>query len=1272
MSSSTKPKTKTKSGIRNEKTKSANKSKSSSKKDNNANFDNITTDNGETNKKQFQYNKMTLKEHVITLPDTYIGSIEPKISKEYIFDDLNQCIFAKEISLNPGFCNIFEEVLVNAFDQFNRVRHKNKDLKGRNKLKPVTEIRVNINKLSGEISVYNNGEGIAIDIHPKEKVYIPQMIFGELLTSGNYNMKEEKITGGKNGFGAKLTNIFSKYFKIETVDRYKKLKYEQVFRNNLNVKEKHVITEYKREPYTKITYIPDYERFGITGSIPDETIALFKKRVYDIIPCSDGIIDVYFNDKKIDIKTFKDYMSLYVQKKIFVKTPDTRLIPENEEDVSGNDEQMLDEEYDKIIGSDDNFPIIHQKINDRWSIGMCLSPTVGFKQISFVNGINTTRGGRHVDYITKQITSYLVNYIHKKRHIRVKESMIKENIMIFLVSTIVNPSFDSQTKETLTTNKGKFGSECVIPPKLIEELGSSGVISRAINLNSFHEKQLLTKTDGKKKSRLHDIEKLDDAKYAGTRHSKECTLILTEGDSAKVTAVAGVSEIKKGRELYGIYPLRGKLLNTRGENKEKLIASNQEITDLKRILGLQEGKVYTNIDGLRYGKIMIMTDQDVDGSHIKGLIINFIASRWPSLIKIKDFIINFLTPIVKAKHKTIKTKSYNFYNLFDFEEWMKVNENGKKYNIKYYKGLGTSSPKESKEYFKDPKHIIYDYDEMSHEKIDLAFNCKRADDRKSWLSEYDNSNIINTKDLNITYNDFIDKELIHFSNYDNKRSIPSVYDGLKPSQRKILYCCFKRKLVKEIRVAQLAGYVSEHGAYHHGEASLNGAIINMAQNYVGHKNINILEPNGQFGSRLKGGKDSAQPRYIHTCLTKISNIIFDKRDEPIYNYTMDDGDKVEPYFYVPIIPMVLVNGTDGIGTGWSTGVPQFNPIDIVKNLKLLMDGQSPKEMVPYFRGFKGKIKKVSKNSWITKGVYAIKDLSTVIITELPVGVWTDNFKVHLDFMLNNVIGEVKKRGNIITRRGDAVKSKNNFVYLKDYINDSSESQVHFTLKFDKKILNDLLNDIDKDGINKFEKLFKMVGKISCNKKLNLYNQFGKLTTYDSPEEILEDYFELRSSYYIKRREYLINELKKVVLLIKVKVKFILDIINKKIIVNNRSKTNIYEQLEKLDYPKMNNGLLYIKTDKMYKDGDFDYLIRMPIYNLTKERIEELKSELDKVETELSILESKSKFDLWKEDLKEFEREYKIFMTSYYKYMGFNPREIVGSKTKRLIIKDKHL
>ena len=1092
-----------------------------------------------------KYQKKTQLEHIRDLPDSYIGSIEFKESNEYIIVEIGgkDAIKQKIIQINPGFINIVEEILVNAIDAFSRTEQKNKTLKGKHKMKEVTKIDISIDT-EGKISIFNNGDGIDIAEHPTEKIYIPQMIFGELLTSGNYDKSEEKITGGKNGYGAKLTNIYSTYFKIETIDRHRKLKYEQEFKNNLDIKEKPVITKYKKEPYTQITFVPDYDKFGME-TISQDMMALIKKRAYDIVATTNGKVEVSFNGEKISVKDFKSYMSLYIDK--------------NE-----SSSISVSESNDTEDTSEDENVFVHQVINDRWMVGACLTPTFGCKQVSFVNGINTTRGGKHVDYIIKQFTSHIVSYIKKKKKIDVKENVIKENIMIFVISTIVNPSFDSQTKETLTTNKSKFGSECIVPIKMIEELGNMGVVERAINLSKFQDTQLLIKTDGKKKSKILDIEKLDDAKYAGTKYSKECTLILTEGDSAKAMAVAGISVITNGRNYYGIYPLRGKLLNTRGDCKEKMIANNQEIIDIKRIMGLQEGREYKNIDSLRYGKIMIMTDQDVDGTHIKGLFINFM-SKWPSLLKIDGFINGFLTPIIKVKKG--KKTSINFYNINDYEIWAGKNSS-KGWTSKYYKGLGTSTPNEAKEYFRDFKKMDYIWEDdngVSSNSIDMAFNSKRADDRKIWLSKYDAKSNVDTNLSQLTYSEFIDKDLIHFSNYDNHRSIPSMCDGLKPSQRKILYCSFKRNLVKEIRVAQLSGYVSENGAYHHGEMSLNGAIINMAQNYVGNSNINLLEPIGQFGSRLKGGKDSAQPRYIHTHLTTLTNIIFDKRDNPIYTYTDDDGQKVEPYFYVPILPMILINGSEGIGTGWSSGVPQFNPLDIIKNIKKMMKDEEPVEMTPWVRGFKGTIKKLSKNHWITRGIYNLSDLTTVVITELPVGMWTDNYRMLLDsIMIGEPINNKNKNGTKGRGRGqgrgrgttqdkeDKDSKKEKIIYLKDYTNESSESEVRFILKFDKKILNNLISSIDKSGLNGFEVMFKMTSKISCDKKLNVYNDKCKLVNYTNVEDILKDYYKIRVEYYQLRKTYMMQLMESNLMLISVKVKFILDIINKKIIVNNRN------------------------------------------------------------------------------------------------------------------------
>lgn len=1218
-----------------------------------------------------KYEKKTHLQHIKDLPETYIGSIQKEKSVQWIVEHLSQSnnlngsnnieqnsednntlsgdngdnvendenqvyenilipdanilkkikIINKEIEYPPGLMNIIEEILVNAFDNRNRVRQRTEN--GQKRLKKVSHIKVTVNQETGTISIENDGEGIDIAEHPTEKIYIPQMIFGELLTSGNYNKNEEKITGGKNGYGAKLTNIFSKYFKVETVDRKRKLYFCQEYRDNMDIKGKPKVEKYTKDPFTRITFTPDYARFGIDG-LYDSLISLIEKRTYDMVACSSGELDVYFNGQKVDLPDFNTYMSLYIGSSHLVKR-------------------------------------VTQKVNDRWEIGASITPSFNFQHVSFVNGINTNRGGRHVDYIAKQISKGVVDYIKKKKKIDVKEHVVKDNMMIFVNSVIVNPSFDSQTKETLTTPKSKFGSECEVPAKFIENLAQSGLMDRAIALSEFRDKQLLTKTDGKKQKRILDVEKLDDARLAGTKNAAKCTLILTEGDSAKAMAVAGISVIPNGRDIYGIFPLRGKLLNTR-DKKEKDVAKNQEITDIKKILALQEGKNYKNASELRYGRIMIMTDQDVDGSHIKGLIMNFL-SKWPSLMQIKGFITSLLTPIVKVKRG--KKQVINFYTLSDYHKWLSLNNDGRGWTSKYYKGLGTSTPAEAKEYFKDFKIVEYNWSELCDTTIDLAFNKERADDRKVWLADYDCDRILNLEQTSVSYSDFINKELIHFSNADNERSIPSLCDGLKPSQRKILYCCNKRNLRNEIRVAQLAGYVSEHGAYHHGEASLHGTIVGMAQNFTGASNINILEPVGQFGSRLKGGKDSAQPRYIHTHLTTLSDYLFKKVDNNIYNYTEDDGLQVEPEFYMPVIPMVLLNGTEGIGTGWSCNIPQFHPKDVIDNIRNLMNGKEVVEMTPWYRGFCGKIDKIGSNQWVTKGKYILKGSDTVIVTELPVGVWTDNYRILLDELMQGPNIDKKKDKKDMKGRtkvsvaGSNGKKENSKPLLKDYINHSTESTVNFTLKFDSGILSNLMTQKNKQGYTKLETTFNLISKISCDSRLNLYNEEGKLVTFKSPESILRNYYKVRKEWYQKRKDYIVDRLEQDTLLISIKVKFILDVIDKKILINNQAKSKIIEQLEKAEFPKMFNGKLY-KSDglKSLKSKDreaanYDFLIKMPLYNLTKERIEELKKECDTLTAELESIKKKTDLMIWEEDLKEFEKHYEVFMKEYYTYMGFD-------------------
>jgi DNA topoisomerase-2 len=495
-------------------------------------------------------------------------------------------------------------------------------------------------------------------------------------------------------------------------------------------------------------------------------------------------------------------------------------------------------------------------------------------------------------------------------------------------------------------------------------------------------------------------------------------------------------------------------------------------------------------------------------------------------------------------------------------------------------------------------------------------------------------------------------------------------DGLKPSQRKILYCCFKRNLTKEIKVAQLAGYVSENGAYHHGEASLLGAIIGMAQNFVGTNNINLLMPNGQFGSRAEGGKDSAAARYIFTQLSPITQVLFNKLDSRLYEYNTDDGEKVEPKFYLPIIPMVLVNGTEGIGTGWSSYIPQFNPIDIIKNIYNMMDDKPLESFVPWYRGFTGSIRRIGTNRWLTKGRYSVLDANTVEITELPVGVWTQKYKEMLNKMIlgsQYVEKPPAKRAGKTKSPTTSTKKKMEESILKDYREAHTDSTVRFELTIDPSFLHRATNECDKNGISLFEKTFNLVTSISCGNTINLHNQHGKLVHYNNVEDILRDYYALRLELYVKRHAFLVAEMEEELAQISLKAQFILDIINKKIKVNNVPKAEIVAQLEAAKYPKMLVDKLVQPSSEEYTDdrASYNFLVQMPIYNLTKEKVEELLAEKDRIAAALLAFKAKTAKDLWRDDLANLEEEYKKFMADYYDYMSMEPPTKTVKKTLSL-------
>ena len=1182
-----------------------------------------------------EYVKYDHHEHVLKVPDMYVGSLKLDSRPMFVYDSSANTITRRHITFSPSLYKIYDEVLVNARD------HTVRD-------KKCNTIKVNINRKTGSISVYNNGSGISTYYDDKNGCWSPELIFGNLLSSSNYD-KKGKLTGGKNGLGAKLANIYSTEFIVETYDAKTNRKYYQRFHNNMYNKDEPVITEpeKKEKPYTRITFHPDYARFDIEG-ITDDIYDLFVKRVYDIAACACKTTVVYFNDSKINIDKFNDYIALYLGTEVASELT-----------------------YCEIADSNNI---------DRWWVGAVYMQDPPFGQMSFVNGLWTIDGGTHVDHVITQIFNGLSPLIVAKHKSFVpKPSMIRERLVLFVNSAIEDPEFSGQTKETLKTKISDFTHRFDVPADFIKSLAKSGIIDDIVTLAKSREDLALKKTDGKKNARIrHD--KLDDAEWAGTRKSSECYLIVTEGDSAKSFALDGLEVI--GRERYGVFPLKGKPLNVR-EATNKQILNNEEFKNIRQIMGLQTGVVYNkdNISKLRYGGgIIILSDADTDGLHIKGLLINMFETFWPSLVKRPGFVRVMKTPLIKAFKRTDSKKknAMIFYTSKDYDDWVTNELNGdvSKYSIKYYKGLGTSKDHESKEAFTDVEQKLMsfiweadpnakadndqvadpepadneqasessesskksakqttskksrgvvdaeDINSPSRQSILLAFKREMADDRKTWLQKYDPTVSLDYNLTEVTYSDFIHKDLKHFSNDDNIRSIPSICDGLKPSQRKIIYACQihdPNMLRNEVKVAQLGAFVAQKTQYHHGEMSLFGAIIKMAQDYVNSNNLNLLLPNGNFGSRRQNGDDSASPRYIFTQLSPLFTYIFRPEDDDILNYLTEEGKSIEPEYYLPIIPTILMNGTIGVGTGYSTDVPMFNPIEIIDTMSGMLREDDPKELMPWYRGFNGRIEKIIDKKtrnyrYKSYGKYELLNdeankRAIIRITELPIGISIDDYKT----FVNDLVDKEE---------------------LQDMVSKSGNNKVHFDLYVDKAKLQDQIKqDIVYDT-------YKLSSWISIS-NMHLYNDKFAITKYDQVSDIFYDFYTFRSAKYEQRIKHMINHLTNQLNILEYKVKFITEIVTDKFDIRRKKETVVIKHLEDSGYPRLHNDYRAPAIDRTYK-----YITDMNLFALTAEKIDELNELHRKKQEELDAYSKTTVTSLWGAELAELRAKYVKYLSDW--------------------------
>ena len=1184
------------------------------------------------------YDERSQAEHIYKTPDTFVGSDEKMAREEWVLDCEEGKMIRLIVDIPQAVERIFLEILSNAGDNAYSSRTTWRD---------VGEISVVMDSKS--ITVTNGGSPIPITINKKSGLYIPEMIFGRLLTSSNYNSDIVRMGCGRNGYGAKLGNIFSTFFEITIGDPINKLRYHQQWEKrsgtpSLGVPSKAQITTYDDPTsFVRVTYTLDFERFGY-DEYPDTAFYLFARHTADMgMTCK---VPVFFNDVPLPTSDFRSYAQFYFDEEVvktglFLETP-------------GIDETGI----------------------PSFEIALFDTPDSG-ESVGFVNGMVAKRGGVHIESVLKAFSDQILGWVNctteksgkgknavdKSRKYKLTLSDLRPHVSLIVSFRATNPKWDSQSKESLTAPKPEFN---------LGDLDKTPVrnwhlVDRLFAALEAKDYKALLKTDGKKRRHLGPI-KGEDANLAGTKQSDECFLLVVEGRSAMGYAVRAIDHIEGGRDVVGVMPLKGKPLNVKNASP-KQIAENTELVELKKMLGLREGVIYDSeeeMDTLRYGHLIILADADDDGKHIVGLILNIFFWRYPDLLK-RGFVMFLRTPILRVHRGDISEK---FFTQFEYEEWRDHNSNYKLWEHDYYKGLGSSNKEEIRDDFKDPKYVICVYDERTPESMALAFDSKRSNARKKWIAEW--SPILGIEGLE--YQDisqYIEEEMTVYWKSSIIRAIPRLMDGLKESQGKALWAAFQhwgsKTRPQKYKVAQLASEAAKVTNYKHGEKCLADTIIGMAQDFVGSNNLPFFTRDGEFGTRNLGGKDCAEARYGQVRPETWLPFVFRSEDTPLLERIEDEGKQVEPSTFLPIVPMCLINGADGIGTGHSTFIPKHDPLQIIAWLRARLTEQELPTFRPWYRGFKGTIKILKRGAWrgtnkvdqdqeksrkskdknkivlpesdimvepqfsvgtgsgqealidpdvisdpaqegpdeisddelsedengvitghptmVTIGKYTDEN-KVVTITELPIGRWTHNYLVWLD--------------QLIADRE-----------IKEYRNASSAEAPYFELTGFK---NSSLEKL------RLCKAFGLTNFVLLNEKNNPVH-------YSSTNEIAEAFFQERFAWYQHRKDYSLDKITKDLATIDVKIRFIYAVLEKDIILVGQSR-------EKEVIPKMKAMQLPTELLSQVRAGNF-----------TQEEIDELNEKYRKMEDEHKVLSETQPSDMWLRDLDEFEFAYDSWLQS---------------------------
>ncbi len=1085
---------------------------------------------------------LTAREAVLLRPDAYVGALDAVEEEAHICGESGAETVA--YCMSPILMKIFDEVLVNAIDSTTRDSL-------------VSRIACSFEETTGAITVENNGTGIPIEEFKNTGRWIPSVLFSELHAGSNFKDEEARLGGGRNGVGASCTNVWSVLFEVSVADGKKH--FFQRFSRNLQSIEEPVIAERRaRLGFVKVYFVPDYARLGIDLAANAAVIRkLIRMRCLEAAVCTRSGVELTFEGSALPAKGA-----------CFLKT------------LSGADAAACEE--------------FGQQGDGGCTLWFAQRKS-GLDFYGYVNGVRCD-GGTLAAHVRERLTKAITDAVKKKHQVSVRAQTLKDAIALLCVARVVNPRFTSQAKTALATGARQLGFSVEPSARMIGKLQKLGIIDEIVRRESERELSASLRKTLAPKSREILVDKYDPA-LDSRSDPLSCTLILTEGDSAKAFVVAGLSVL--GRDKHGVFPLRGVPLNVTNLSLPRIL-ENKEIANIFRILNVGphgDGK------GLRYGQVAICSDQDSDGSHICGLIINLLLTCLPEVVSGRPgFIQRIVTPLIRATHRR-HGEQLQFFSMQQFHAWEKTVQ-CKEWALKYYKGLGTSSSREARDIFRalEEHRVTFVEDAEARGTLLHFYDDAHAAERKRLLTaDYNKGAAVDYSLKECTITRFMLAEHLHFSFYSVYRALPSSIDGLTPSRRKVLYYFLSSPRAGEVKVAQAAAGVAQKTLYLHGENSLVETIVALCQDYPGTNNVALLQPLGQFGSRNDKPCVHAAARYIFTKLDPVALALFPAADAAVLEYRAEEGQQVEPVFFVPVIPLLLVNGAQGIGTGFATSIPSYSVPGLCACIRAHLAGEELPEIPPYFEGFAGSIA-TGDRSVVTTGVVEKTGERCWLISELPVGKWTDPFLTELKSCAEGAR----------PCKGLSIASVRNM---------STEFSVRIEVVLGEECQDKSAEDV--------KRALRLSSSISTS-HMYAFNGSYDLTLYASPHEILLEHARVRLDLYWKRRAHQLKDLDLKLRALKGKVAFIELIIKGKLGFTGIPRAELVLQMRASELPA-------VQTPG--DDEGYEYLLNLHVAAFTHEKIASLQEEAHRAQKEYAEVEARDAAAMWLLDLEAVEVAY---------------------------------